>query len=232
VWLPDELILALDLYVREGRSPPKASVDQLSSLLRDFPIERELAADPKFRNPPGVQLKIYNFAAIDPASPIAGMPHGGRGDQTVWDEFADDPARLTAAANAIRANFTAPVEPHAVDDEEEIGEAPEGALLTRVHRVRERSRKLVAQRKEQALSATGSLACEACGFDFAKVYGPHGEGFIECHHTLPVSKLTPGSRTKLQDLALVCANCHRMIHRRSPWLSVSALKELLSSSPV
>ena len=72
------------------------------------------------------------------------------------------------------------------------------------------------------------LLCEACGFDFEQVYGEHGKGFIECHHTKPVSELKAGEKTKLSDLALVCSNCHRMIHRRRPWLSVSELGELLS----
>ena len=63
---------------------------------------------------------------------------------------------------------------------------------------------------------------------FAAAYGERGDGFIECHHTIPVRDLRPGSRTRLSDLALVCANCHRMIHRRSPWLTVEELRLLVS----
>jgi hypothetical protein len=44
----------------------------------------------------------------------------------------------------------------------------------------------------------------------------------------PVETLVEGATTKLEDLALVCANCHRMIHSRRPWLSVSAVRELLN----
>ncbi|UZW66371.1 hypothetical protein OC195_21405 [Priestia flexa] len=33
--------------------------------------------------------------------------------------------------------------------------------------------------------------------------------------------------TKVEDIALVCANCHRMLHRQRPWLSISELKQLL-----
>ena len=65
-------------------------------MLRSIPIEPELADDPTFRNPNGVQLKIYNFAAIDPDGEIGGMSHGGRGDQLVFDEFGSDPERLHA----------------------------------------------------------------------------------------------------------------------------------------
>jgi putative restriction endonuclease len=36
--------------------------------------------------------------------------------------------------------------------------------------------------------------------------------------------LKDGDTTRLEDLALLCANCHRMIHRASPWLSVEELR--------
>jgi 5-methylcytosine-specific restriction enzyme A len=71
------------------------------------------------------------------------------------------------------------------------------------------------------------LACEACGFDFAIRYGTRGKGFIECHHPKPVATLAEGHKTHLDDLALVCANCHRMIHRSKPWLSVLELKAMI-----
>jgi serine/threonine protein kinase len=74
----------------------------------------------------------------------------------------------------------------------------------------------------------GRLACEACGFDFAQVYGKLGEGFIECHHTKPVSKLRKGDKTKLSDLALVCANCHRMLHRGGETLTLGMLRSKTS----
>lgn len=169
----------------------------------------------------GVQLKIYNFAAIDPVDESAGMSHGGRGDGEVWDEYSEDPERLTRTAEAIRASLGTLTPSEASVEEEETVDAPEGALLTRLHRTRERSATLVHARKERALAKYGKLRCEACGFDFAATYGQRGEGFIECHHTQALSTLRPGDRTRLEDLALVCSNCHRMIHRASPWLTVA-----------
>jgi len=55
-------------------------------------------------------------------------------------------------------------------------------------------------------------------------YGNRGIGFIECHHTKPVSMLDGKSTTRIEDLALVCSNCHRMIHRTRPWMSVDELR--------
>src|SRR5436305_318692 len=82
-----------------------------------------------------------------------------------------------AAAAAIRAAIAEGVVPPPVDKEADgQAEAPEGWVLTRLHRVRERNRDLVRRRKERALARLGRLACEACGFDFAEHYGEHGHG--------------------------------------------------------
>lgn len=105
--------------------------------------------------------------------------------------------------------------------------ATEGRELLRLHRTRERKPRLAARKKRQVLNQTGRLACEACGFDFAAEYGELGVGFAECHHTQPLAQA--GERqTALGDLAVVCANCHRMLHRR-PWRTVAQLRELLAS---
>lgn len=55
-----------------------------------------------------------------------------------------------------------------------------------------------------------------------------GKGFIEAHHTKLVSTLHEnGEETKIEELALVCSNCHRMLHRRRPWLEMDDLPKLL-----
>ena len=58
-------------------------------------------------------------------------------------------------------------------------------------------------------------ACQVCGIDFKEAYGPIGEGFIEAHHLRPVSKLEPRKTpmSPKEDFAVLCPNCHRMIHR-------------------
>ena len=70
---------------------------------------------------------------------------------------------------------------------------------------------------------------KACGFDFGKVYGRRGAGFIEVHHLQPVSSLK--KKTKVdpkKDMTVLCSNCHRMIHRRKDnVLSVEELKRTI-----
>jgi 5-methylcytosine-specific restriction protein A len=102
----------------------------------------------------------------------------------------------------------------------------EGKVKLRLHRHKERNRKAVARKKEETLKKHGKLLCEACDFDFAVFYGELGEGFVECHHRTPLASLTEESRIKLSELAIVCANCHRMLHRR-PFHLVEALRKLV-----
>lgn len=104
---------------------------------------------------------------------------------------------------------------------------PEGKVKERLHKARERNSALTKAAKEAALR-DGHIFCQACGFDFEQVYGKLGRGFIEAHHTMPISDLEEsGGETKLEDIALVCSNCHSMLHRRRPWLGMNELRKLL-----
>jgi 5-methylcytosine-specific restriction protein A len=232
-WMRDEVIVALDLYLREGKNPHMALCAEVSSVLRSIPIEAENRSDPKFRSPKSVATKMQNFVSLDPKVARAGYSNVGQMDRDVWEEFADDPIRLRAVAEAIRANVDtlSPTEIEDVpDDSDEMTEAEEGAILTVVHKRRERSAKLRKAKKKQVLAKTGRLACAACDLDFGERYGERGDGFIECHHTIPVSSLRPGERTKIEDLVLLCPNCHRMVHVRRPWLTLDRLIAIQSTA--
>lgn len=104
---------------------------------------------------------------------------------------------------------------------------PEGRVLFRLHRLRERNKEVIERAKAIALKRDGKLARCVCRFDFAAAYGPLGEGFIEGHHTTPLSELTGQTTTSVADIALVCSNCHRMLHRRRPWPTISQLSSIL-----
>ncbi len=103
--------------------------------------------------------------------------------------------------------------------------------MTRLHRYKERNSKLVKRKKAFIYQKSGVLLCEVCNFNFVEVYGELGQGYIECHHIIPLSLLEANTQTKLSDLVLVCANCHRMLHRRKidgNQITVEQLKQLLS----
>ena len=154
----------------------------------------------------GVYMKLFNFLRFDSSYSGSGLTRGGRYEQVVWNEFADERLRLRKVALAIRSN----VRISAAQSSDEDEEAPEGKVLFRLHRTRERNSSLVKRKKAQVLKELGHLSCDVCGFNFSDFYGSVGEGFIECHHIVPLSQLRPGQRTKLSDLGLVCASCHRM----------------------
>lgn len=229
-WTRDELILALDLYVRFKGNPPgksSAEIEGLSAILNRL-SGSAAEGRPDFRNPNGVYMKLMNFRRFDPAYQAqgkSGLVRGNKLELVVWRDFASDPRRLGRTAQAIIANL----EVSADHDEafDGIEEAQEGRTLTRAHLVRERSRKLVEAKKAACLKATGTLRCEACGFEFGLAYGERGDGFIEVHHALPVHLLSPGVKTHLTDLHLLCANCHRMVHAKRPWFTLSELRECI-----
>ena len=112
-----------------------------------------------------------------------------------------------------------------MDDEE----FPEGKFLTRLHKYKERHSEVAKKKKVKVLNENGVLVCEVCDFDFVKIYGPLGDGFAECHHLVPVSALEPGHLTRFEDLAIVCSNCHSMLHRSHPMFSVVELRNLITS---
>ena len=103
--------------------------------------------------------------------------------------------------------------------------AREGRILKRIHSVRERNRKLVNDAKSAYIRKHGSLFCQLCGFSFADTYGEMGLDFIEAHHIKPVSTIKAGEETRIEDLMMVCANCHRMLHRADPLENLDALRE-------
>ena len=227
-WGRDELILALDLYMRHRPSFPDdkhPEVIALSQLLNE--LATTAAGNASFHNPNGVAMKLMNLRRLDPDQQGRGLAGGGKQEEDVWAIFANDLQRLRSTAAAITAAIKIADEEDTGTNAEEGEEAEEGQVLTRQHRFRERNRAIVERRKAKAIRQHGRLNCEACDFDFSVNYGERGSGFIECHHTRPVSALKPGEKTKLEELALLCANCHRMIHIRRPWMSVSELRQLI-----
>lgn len=239
-WTRDELILALDYYLAHpgdahddthpGVIALSAEINTLAQLLGHSDSET-------LRNVNGVSMKLQNFRAHDPqytAQGKVGLSRGNRLEKVLWDRFASDQKALSSLARTIRERTKSPdlelLNALKSDDEPEIAEAEEGRLITRLHRTRERDRSIVKRKKDSFKKRHGRLFCEACRFDFAAKYGERGEGFIECHHTKPISSLSAGATTKSSDLVLLCANCHRMIHARAPWLTIEDLQILLIKS--
>jgi hypothetical protein len=113
--------------------------------------------------------------------------------------------------------------------EEDGGAFLEGRLKQAFgyHRSRERNPQVVIKAKERAKQKDPNLHCEVCKFSFLKAYG---QEYIEAHHIHPISERYKPTLTRVEDIALVCANCHRMLHRKQPGMSVETLKATLKAT--
>lgn len=111
-------------------------------------------------------------------------------------------------------------------DDTLAAEFDEGERLVRETTVLSRNSKLVKRAK-----AYYKPNCVVCGFNFGKAYGAIGEGYIECHHLDPLSgragRRTP---TKIQEVTVLCSNCHRMIHSRRDALKIDELKQAMKEA--
>lgn len=168
-----------------------------------------------------------------------------------WKSADDSPAKLTGAAAAVFEDFKNKNEEYiwliiskytdinfkinTVVFNDLISEdtassdtnttQTEGGIKVRISKTIERSAKL----RQKALKIHGYF-CQACGFDFEKHYGSWGKEYAEVHHIIPLAELE-GRQTETipeTDLVILCANCHRMVHRKKGiTLSLEELKAKL-----
>lgn len=220
-WHRDEIILALDLYFDKDRGSVDSrnpKVIALSKLLNKLPIFKDRPDAQKFRNPNGVSLKLSNFLSIDPDYAGKGMEAVSKLDKELFKEFVNQKGKLHALAAEIKKialdkDLSSRLSLVEEDEQIEDDTVEEGQVLYRLHKLRERDSSIARKKKNSVLKKTGRLACEICNFDFFETYGEIGRGYIECHHLTPLSSLKAETKTSLNDLALVCANCHRMLHK-------------------
>lgn len=230
-WLRDEVILACELVSENGWRRLEAHdlrVQELSNLLQRLPLHPLELRGPKFRNPNGVSRKTVDIATQHPNH--SGISTNGSAlDREVLQDFLNRPDAMRATAQAIRtvvdSSLAGEFDDTLTTDEADVGTA-EGRLLARRHLARERDPKLREKKVRSFFKLNGYIACEACGFDFESTYGARGSMYIECHHTVPLHASGETS-TRLADLVLLCANCHRMIHRSAPWLTFNELKSIV-----
>lgn len=109
---------------------------------------------------------------------------------------------------------------------EEDFEVKEGEITEETRKVIKRCNTIIKKAKEKFIQEHGSLYCEVCGFDFSKAYGKLGENFVEGHHKNPLCERNGQENTKIDDIALVCSNCHRMLHRKDN-MSIESLKNIV-----
>jgi 5-methylcytosine-specific restriction protein A len=225
-WTRDEVILALDLYLECNGKVPLSDhprVRQLSMLLRDLPTHRVAARKDSFRNPDGVVFKLENIRKVATGN---GLGNVSKIDRAVWQEFRDQPQRARMLAHLIRGLA-------ARNDADEVQDVDEtffeGDLVTRIHSRRERDPKL-RKRLLHARRRMGALRCDACHATARGCNPLVEDAMFEAHHVEPLAGRQSGT-TRLSDVTLLCANCHRMIHRaiarERRWLTVEEARHYM-----
>ncbi|MFJ5263598.1 HNH endonuclease [Streptomyces sp. NPDC088387] len=235
VWTEDELVLAGALVVRNGWRELRThdpEVRELSGLLRSLPIHgAEARGLPEFRSFGSVSRKTTDFMTNHPLYP--GKPtRCGAPTLLMIEAFTRRETELLQAAQAIEEGIGSGelqlLAPQPDEVDETGATAIEGRLLVRRALARERDPKLRALKIAQVRRSGAPLQCEVCDFDFARTYGRDlGDGYIEVHHVIPLH-VAGARKTSLDDLACLCANCHRMCHRSLPgesWRTPASLRE-------
>ncbi|CAL9449900.1 hypothetical protein SUDANB146_04094 [Streptomyces sp. enrichment culture] len=229
-------MLAAALVVKNGWRELRTEdpeVQELSDLLRSLPLHTpEARSLPSFRSPDSVSRKTTDFMTNHPS--YAGKAtRCGKPTLLMIQAFTEREAEMRLAAEALRDAIGSGELHHIPPQAEEVDEtgisAIEGRLLVRRTLARERDPKLRARKIEHVRRHGLPLRCEVCAFDFAQAYGELGDGYIEVHHVTPLH-ISGVRETKLDDLACLCANCHRMCHRIRPgesWRTPNALRELM-----
>jgi 5-methylcytosine-specific restriction protein A len=225
-WTRDEVILALDLYSDckdkiPGPSDPR--VKELSKLLRAFPHHSAAARKDSFRSPVGVGFKLQKLRQVDTGRGL-GNRNVSRTDREVWDELGHDPKHTKQLANLIRVGIE--VVEGVGEDSTSDDVFAEGKVVTETHVRRERDPKLRKRLLEQRRE-TGGLTCDVCSRAPSDHSPNLGEAVFEAHHVLPLAA-GQERKTQLKDMSLLCANCHRMVHRAITqarrWLSIEEVR--------
>lgn len=225
-WTRDETVLALDLYFDLKAHIPSEDdkrVQELSGLLRRFPHHALASRKESFRNPAGVAFKLQNIRQVATGK---GLGNVSEMDRLVWEELGSDPMRTKQLANLIKAGISAAESlPESFESEPEF---PEGRLVTELHKRRERDPR-IRQRLLAARRRKGPLSCDMCLTTPNSKHGDLEDAMFESHHVVPLSR--SGARiTKLEDVVLLCANCHRLLHRaiavKKRWLTIDEARNV------
>lgn len=141
-------------------------------------------------------------------------------DQLEFDLQAIASLYLTLTKRGSLGTF----EDEAEEGDETVPKTIEEKRQYRLHRKIERS---TAASKEA--KRIHGYVCQACGFDFEEAYGELGNGYIEAHHLIPLATIPEGQSVPMdpeKDFAVLCANCHRMVHRTKPPKKIEELRAL------
>ncbi|MFF4230224.1 HNH endonuclease [Streptomyces sp. NPDC001820] len=244
-WTWDELLLICSRVVNNDWRQLRAyqpATGELAELLQSLPLHEAAVRDlPEFRSVTSVSRKSADLITSRPGY-TGPATRGGRLTRLVAEAFTSREAEMLQAAHAIENGIGSGelvlIPPQPDEVAEDGTTAPEGRLLARWALSRERDPRLRRLKINQARSRGLPLQCAACAFHFERTYGELGRNYIEVHHVLPLHISGP-CETKLEDLAFLCANCHRMCHRghrgaswRTPAAVRAEIEKAMQATPL
>jgi predicted HNH restriction endonuclease len=215
-WSDDECLAAIYLYenIWQGKISKKA----------DSPVGETAVLIG--RAVTGVYNKVMNIRHLDPRVEQEGLSGGGAAIQAAWDRYfnADD---LSLDIEKIqedlprswKANYVF-VDPS--EDEGVVGAGAEGKRRKVLGIRIERSKKL----RDRCLAHWG-YSCQVCDLNFEERYGAIGKDFIHVHHLNSIAVTGETQTDPVKDLRPVCPNCHSMLHKEYPPLSIDGLKAMI-----
>lgn len=175
-------------------------------------------------------------------SSIQGLLYSARRVYLFYRENDRDPFTFAGLATPLKAFDSSPVKVlwkfREVDgsrlasslaeeiDEDDVTTIIEGARKSVQVNVYERD----PNARRKCLARWGTR-CTVCAFDFEASFGALGAGFIHVHHLRPLGEIGEAYvLNPVDDLRPVCPNCHAMLHRRRPALTLEQLRAQLTGS--
>ncbi len=159
----------------------------------------------------GIQLRDIRLSAEEAYVPRSVVKQASElADATIITMPNGSVFPLTVSqAAALKALFGA----FSSDQSPDEGGTSEGGKVLRSHYRRERSSLLRNKKIGQVREERGICSCSLCGITEESTY-PRllSDRIFEVHHKFPLAEASTAVRTTLDDLIVLCANCHRAVH--------------------
>lgn len=197
-------------------------------------LAKDWDVSPRGRKQPGYPQALEHLALVrEQAYRLYTFPMTPAEKVPTDDQFGPakiagfDPTLTPKTLVVLESGWYAAPEDQAGPPPDEVAtgdEYLEGAL----HIIQVNAYERNAEARKACLSHFG-VECQVCGFDFEQVYGELGTSFIHVHHIVPLSEIGKTYQVDpIKDLVPVCPNCHAMIHRTRPALSLQELRGQMS----
>lgn len=225
-WTEEEMILALDVYFKlEPHQLNKRNrrVLDLSILLNHLDIHQNVSEMENFRNPTGVSMILQNIASIDPMASNRGLPNASKLIKRMFEQYTMQRDRLHQLAYDIKDSISDPMIRYGLY---RYGDEEGGELCNFAHQEFERLSN-VNEFKKELIGNEEAALCEVCKLDLYNVYGERAHAAISCHYDETLLRLDQVESTNTSDWALVCQNCHTIMHQHPIWLTTKEMSRLI-----